>query len=281
MQPNAFFLDTPAGARFCQLYAAAGVPVRGHIVYVHPFAEEMNKARRMAAVQARALCAAGYEVLLIDLHGCGDSAGDFGDATWESWVDDIVVAARWLNARGSAPLWLWGMRAGCLVAVAASRQLDQPCNLLFWAPTPSGKPLLQQFLRLKAAGDMLGGQAKTIMDDLRQRIGSGQAVEVAGYTVSSALANGLEGAGLAPGGRVQRIEWLEVSTRADANLTPVATNMIGRWQEAGVPVRSRIVNGPAFWQTTEIEEAPELVEATVAALAVAAAPVAAETGVPA
>jgi alpha/beta superfamily hydrolase len=40
----------------------------------------MNKARRMAALQARALAALGYGVLLLDLHGCGDSSGDFGDS---------------------------------------------------------------------------------------------------------------------------------------------------------------------------------------------------------
>lgn len=279
VQPNAFFLDAPDGPRFCLLYADADQPVRGRIVYVHPFGEEMNKARRMAALQARALCAAGYEVLAIDLHGCGDSGGDFGDASWKSWVDDVLTAARWLNARANiaeaAPLWIWGLRAGCLVAAEASRQLEGNCHLVFWAPTPSGKPLLQQFLRLKAAGDMAGGQAKIIMDGLRQRIAAGSPVEVAGYEVSSALATGLERATLEPaaqGANVVRIEWLELSTRAEASLTPVASKTIAQWQQAGVAVQARIVSGPSFWQTTEIEEAPLLIEATLAAMASPALP---------
>src|SRR5690242_13967142 len=45
-------------------------------VYVPPFAEEMNLARRMAALQARALAAVGIGVLLLDLFGTGDSDGD-------------------------------------------------------------------------------------------------------------------------------------------------------------------------------------------------------------
>jgi len=74
-----FFLGSGAAARYGLYYAPAG-RCRGAYQYVAPFAEEMNKARRMAALQARAMSAAGYAVLCLDLHGCGDSAGDFADA---------------------------------------------------------------------------------------------------------------------------------------------------------------------------------------------------------
>ncbi|WP_229425321.1 hypothetical protein [Massilia sp. Se16.2.3] len=77
---DAFFLDTQGGRRFCLYHAPIG-ECRGALVYVHPFAEEMNRSRRMAALQARALAARGIGVLQLDLHGCGDSVGDFGDAT--------------------------------------------------------------------------------------------------------------------------------------------------------------------------------------------------------
>jgi hypothetical protein len=57
-QRRPFFLDTPDGQRFC-LFHPPGAPCRGAVVYVHPFAEEMNRSRRMAALQARALAAQG------------------------------------------------------------------------------------------------------------------------------------------------------------------------------------------------------------------------------
>src|SRR5579864_8605852 len=69
-------------------------------IYVPPFAEEMNLARRMAALQARALAATGSGILLLDLFGTGDSGGDFCDARWELWIDDILAAADWLRAHG-------------------------------------------------------------------------------------------------------------------------------------------------------------------------------------
>jgi exosortase A-associated hydrolase 2 len=237
----------------------------------------MNKSRRMAAQQARALADAGFDVLQIDLLGCGDSSGDFGDATWSEWVEDVASACRWLRWRADTetphlthpPLWLWGLRAGCLLAVQAAQAMEEPCNFLFWAPAPSGKPLLQQFLRLKAAADLANGNVKAVMSGLRDDLARGQPVDVAGYQLAPDLASGLEQASLAPpsgspsGGRV---EWFELSTRTDASLPPAAAKAQAAWQLAGYAVHSHLVNGPSFWQTSEIENVPALITATTAAL---------------
>ncbi len=102
-----FFLEADGGRRFCLYHPPAG-PARSALLYVHPFAEEMNRARRMAALQARAFAATGHAVLQIDLAGCGDSSGDFGDARWERWQADLALAAAWLRERTDAPLRLWG-----------------------------------------------------------------------------------------------------------------------------------------------------------------------------
>lgn len=291
MQPEAFFLPVGDGQRFCLLHPAQGAEVRGLVLYIHPFAEEMNKARRMAALQARALAQAGYTVLHVDLLGCGDSSGDFGDASWQHWVSDVVQGCHWLrsntNLHGAAaaplPLWLWGLRAGCLLVVDAAKQLDEACNFLFWQPPAAGKTLLQQFLRLKVAGDMLGGQSKGVMDTMRQQLASGLPVEIAGYLLAPGLATGLEHATLAPPTRkpeTQRLEWFELSTREDASLSPVSTQAIAQWQQAGYSVGSHIVRGPAFWQTAEIEDAPALIAATTAAITSATVPLRAAASAP-
>src|SRR5438477_12928924 len=93
-----------------------GYPRPHSFIYVPPFAEEMNLARRMAALQARALAAAGTGVLLLDLFGTGDSDGDFCDASWELWMEDILVAADWLEGQGPTQIGLWGLRMGGLLA---------------------------------------------------------------------------------------------------------------------------------------------------------------------
>ena len=282
MQPEAFFLpvktpgSTQISQRFCLFYPARGDVLRGMVLYVHPFAEEMNKSRRMVALQARAFAREGYSVLQIDLLGCGDSSGNFGDATWQDWINDVVQGCHWLLNRvntqvvpGKSPLWLWGLRAGCLLAVDAATQLNYPCNFLFWQPPAIGKPLLQQFLRLKVAWNMLDGQSKGVMDSVRTTLNSGLPVEIAGYMLSPALALGLDQAALRPPTYTdaeRRLEWFELSTRDDANLSPVSAKSIAQWRQEGFDSRSHIVRGIAFWQTSEIEEAPELIEASTSSV---------------
>lgn len=266
MAPEAFFLPVANGQRLCLYHAPTGSLPKGAILYLHPFAEEMNKARRMAALQARMLAEHGYAVLQIDLHGCGDSSGDFGDATWQSWLQDVRDARAWLRKRCQAPLWLWGLRAGCLLATQAAAHIDEPANFLFWQPIASGKQFLQQFLRLKVAGELLAGESKGVMEGLKQMLASGQAVEIAGYPLSSGLAQGLEGAELLPPAHWGRLIWLELSTRADATLAPASVKRLEVWQTASHSTICRVVPGPAFWQTTEIEAAPALLAATIAAL---------------
>ena len=71
--PDPLFLQVklgPLGRRFALHHRPAGPP-RGLVVYVHPFAEEMNKSRRMAALQSRALAEAGFAVLQLDLMEIG------------------------------------------------------------------------------------------------------------------------------------------------------------------------------------------------------------------
>ena len=269
--PDVFFLPTAGGEqRLCLFHAPPSelkARPRSNVIYLHPFAEEMNKSRRMAALACRALAEAGHAVLQIDLRGCGDSSADFGDASWADWQADVRLGLAWLDARVpdalNSPLWLWGLRAGCLLAAA---DWGRPVNYLFWQPMTSGKLALQQFLRLKLAAEMASGASKGLMEAMKTELAAGRAVDIAGYRLGSALASGLESAKLTPSGTAGRVEWLEVSTRADAVPTPVSEQTIKAWQAAGWTVRPQIVQGSGFWATSEIELAPALIARTVEVL---------------
>lgn len=265
MQP--FFLPGEKGQRFCLYHPPKGV-ARGAVIYLHPFAEEMNKARRMAGIQARAMAEAGYAVLQIDLLGCGDSAGDFSDATWSAWQDDVVSAYRWLRKQTNAPLTLWGLRTGCLLAASSAVRLPEKVDFLFWQPVVSGKQFWQQFMRLKMAGELASGVSKGIAAQLRSRLAAGLKVEIAGYMVSPELVDGLDNTALEPpAGREGRVIWLETSLRDEATLAPVSLIQLDNWRASGFAVHADVVYGPAFWHTSEIEDAPELISATQAAFA--------------
>jgi exosortase A-associated hydrolase 2 len=268
--PEALFLPLRRGRRFCIRYVPqAPRPACGAILYVHPFAEEMNKSRRMAALQARAFAEGGWTVLQIDLFGCGDSDGDFGEASWEQWLTDIIDASAWLREQTGRMPWLWGLRVGCLLARQAIESISPAPGLLLWQPAISGKQSLQQFLRLKVTSQILGEAApdRIGVQQLRQRLAQGEPLEIAGYMLSPDLALGLEAAELTAPIAPTRVAWLEIAASAPAELSPAAQTRVEAWRAAGHRVDTTVVPGAAFWQTQEITECPDLVEATLAAAA--------------
>lgn len=269
-----FFLHAGAGERFCLFHppagSHAGSAARGAVLYIHPFAEEMNRARRMAALQARALAQAGYGVLQLDLHGCGDSSGDFADARWEGWREDLAAGAAWLAARTGAPLILWGLRLGGALALDHARQASSaPAAIVLWQPVLNGRAYLNQFLRLRVANDMLGGAESGGTAALRAQLAAGVPLEVAGYELHPRLAaaiDALDPAGLVPPTDAPPIHWFEVAAAADRPLAPAVQAIAQSWQAAGVRVEQRQVAGPQFWATPETAECPELVAVTTSAL---------------
>src|SRR5690554_5926440 len=170
IEREVFFLDTPDGARFAIATFPAGEP-KGGLLYLHPFAEEMNKSRRMAALAARTFAAEGWLVLQMDLGGCGDSSGDFGEMTWTTWLDDVSHAWSWLRGRCSGVLGLWTLRAGSLLASDWIAANDERPMLLLWQPVGNGQQHLTQFLRLKAASEMLGAaDPGAVLKELRSEL---------------------------------------------------------------------------------------------------------------
>ena len=302
MPATPFFLPTAGGQRFCLLHTSGQAPEEpvASILHIHPFAEELNRSRRMVALQCQSLAAAGFEVLQMDLGGCGDSAGHFADATWEGWVADVLAAREWLVARQQKrgpvarvhadetiptgnTLWLWGLRAGCLLAAEVARQLPaHAANLLFWQPVTQGAVHLAQFLRLKVATDLVrggragetvpaGDTAPSVNSKPRQLLAEGKQVEIGGYSISPALATGLEAAhlnGLPEGSRVVCLEFTPaptVATNASAfvPLSPALVSQIDKWQEHCAKAQGDAIPGALFWQSQEVEVVTAAIDITV------------------
>lgn len=258
-----FFLPSPRGPLFCLCLAPTNQPARGGILYLHPFAEEMHKSRRMAALQARAFAGAGYAVLQPDLTGCGDSAGDFGDADWDAWKDDVRLAHAWLSQQGTTTITLWGLRIGASLAAELARELAGIDRLILWQPVVNGELFLNQFLRIKLAGEMLSaGQAQSGTKQLRAQLDAGEGVEVGGYLLNSGLARALAGWKLADHPPPCPAHWFEVG--AGETLSPASQRAAEAWLAAGTDLTTRPVSGEPFWGTQEITECPALLDATLA-----------------
>lgn len=268
---RAFHLDTPTGFRFCVVREPADrARVRGTIVHVHAFAEEMNKSRHMVALAAEAWAGQGWRVLQIDLGGCGDSAGSFASASWDGWLDDVLRAHGWAREQGDGPVWLWGLRLGALLACEAAARFALEVGLLLWQPVTNGKQHLQQFLRLLKAADMVGKAGQAPLLSPQQRLATGEIVEVAGYEIAPALAEGMAAAQLATVHAPLGVHWFQLAAPALASVGAPASRAHEQAQaaceRAGTPFRLHALSGPAFWQTQEIEVVEDLLAASRQAL---------------
>jgi exosortase A-associated hydrolase 2 len=226
----------------------------------------MNKSRRMVAMQARELAGRGGTVALVDLRGTGDSAGAHGDATWAGWRADVEAAWAWLGMMtGSLPRFLWGLRLGSLLAadlVASSRVL--PDGLLLWQPVVAGRTFFSQWFRVASAQQITaGGGAGRDAKSPRSALAAGAPVEISGYDLNPELVSGAEEVDLAalPAPPCP-VLWRETTLTQPIVLSPAAARVRAVWSGSQAVLDFAAVNGPSFWASQELAEAPELIAAT-------------------
>lgn len=266
--PQPLFLTGTAGPLFALHFAASGEQRRGVLV-LPPFAEELNKSRRMLSLAARALQRAGVDVLLVDLYGSGDSGGDFSDATPAIWRDDLQRAAAWLAEQGVAHLDVLAVRGGALLMrdLTVPPRL-KPGRIVLWQPMLRGALMIAQFLRLRVA-EAMGAEQGARMADARLLLETRGRVEIAGYELSRELVAGLESITdpfAHPEGWVDW-SWFELSGPGATGPGAAAQRLIARLRERGLRVNAAVIEGEPFWATPEIAVVPALIDATVEALA--------------
>ena len=103
-------LDLPAG------------PVLATALFAHCFtcSKDIPAVRRIAA----RLNSAGIAVLRFDFTGLGHSDGEFENTSFNTNIDDLVLAAKALAARGMAPALLIGHSLGGAAVLGAARKID-------------------------------------------------------------------------------------------------------------------------------------------------------------
>ncbi len=243
-----------------------GVVVKGDVLVVPAFAEEMNRCRSMVTLQAQAFAALGMGTLVVDMGGTGDSLGEFDQADWTGWRADLQLGIAWLRQHGNGCNTLLGIRLGALMAAELALEDDQIQQLLLWVPVVAGKPYWTQFLRIRIAAEMglVGGIKST--DALRQQSARGQVVETSGYLVGPTLALQLDTLEMPDGERLRgrKVAWFEVASHADSPLPRANAKLAEDWRAKGVDVTVSQVVGALFWQVHERAEAPALVEAGAA-----------------
>lgn len=66
-------------AHYAPLEQSEAMGVSHTVIFVPPFAEEMNRSKRMYVLCARLLADAGIKSICFDFAGTGDSSGEWSD----------------------------------------------------------------------------------------------------------------------------------------------------------------------------------------------------------
>lgn len=264
---EACFVDGSRGKLFVltrRPERASGVAV----LVVPPFAEEMNKSRAMLADTARRLAERGVATVLPDLFGTGDSEGEFREADWETWKHDLARVAEWAAGEGLFVDCLLCVRLGCVLGAEFANARAMPIRrAVFWQPVLEGRIFTTQFLRLRVAASMMGDQKETV-SGLRELLGAGATVEVAGYELARRLVDQIDGARLldALGPKLGQLHWVELMRDAELALPNQSVQAVAVARELIPSVTTDAMAGEPFWSSTEIVRLPALVDRTISAL---------------
>jgi exosortase A-associated hydrolase 2 len=242
---------------------------RGGVLLIPPFAEEMNKSRRMLTLVARGLAARGFVAVLPDLFGTGDSDGEFAQCDWARWREDLARIRSLLEEQGIRVTAIVAVRTGCtLASEVAAKNGWHLGRSVFWQPVLDGERFLTQFLRLRVAAGLMGSERETV-NDLRSRLGAGETLEVAGYDVSPQLAAQLAATKLGATlcAELGSIHWIEVVRGEDGAVSKASGAAIEEARRKQIAIATSVVRGEPFWSSTEIVENLALIERTVEFLA--------------
>lgn len=262
-----FFIDSAQGALFAVHHRLRDDgALKGHVLCVLPFNEEMNRCRSMVTLQAKSFAELGWGTLVVDLHGTGDSAGEHEDARWDIWQSNLETAWSWLSRQPGDGRLIWGIRLGAILAAEFHARMAQATTpLLLWQPVAEGKTHLTQFLRVKIAAQMdRPDLPKETTSAMRADLAAGRSIEVAGYALHPALCAAIDAARLdshlPPQGT--RMLWLENAPADKQEPSPATQQLLSRWPGPGVAARAEVFAGPAFWQVHERVLAPAAVHAS-------------------
>lgn len=159
------------------------------VVLLPPFAEEMNRCRRLLSLTQDALAAKAVPSVSIDYFGTGDSAGEFGEARLDHWRQDVADVCALAQAAGAQSITLIGFRFGALLAADVAADIPDIDQVFAIAPQESLQRVMRQFVRIAATTQDFtqqdsGGLRKP---GASGQLANGQAVEIGGYALSPQL----------------------------------------------------------------------------------------------
>lgn len=240
------------------------------VVFVPPFAEEMNKSRRMVTLLSQALAQQNISTYCFDLYGTGDSQGEFEQASWSLWKADLKeILLRVNSIHPGAAIHLVALRLGgllvndCLNTYPLLQQLNLAL-LCYWNPVFKPQQYINQFLRMRLAADMINaGNSENSLPQIRQSLVEQGTTEVAGYTLSQQLVAEIEAAQCRLPACFDSLPLSFFEVSLSGAHTPALLNSLKQVREEQNNMSNYALQGAPFWRAQEITLCPALIEGTL------------------
>ena len=261
------FIDGAKGKLFVVEYLPLPNKDRQHtVIFIPPFAEEMNRTRHMVSHQAQLLAELGYTVIVGDLYGTGDSEGGFSDASWDVWQKDLEAFVALGSQNEHQRLSCCALRAGSLFAAElTNNHIVQFEHIVLWHPVTNGNNYLRQLLRLRIASQITTQNTpKESTKDLLASFTEGHSVEIAGYEIPADIAISLSKTSLKSFQlkSSSHVHWFDLVSEQGLPVPPASVKVVEQWQDQDVKVSAEAVQGDHFWNTPETTYAKNLLFAT-------------------
>tara|TARA_R110002049_G_scaffold147342_1_gene310155 strand:+ start:124754 stop:125497 length:744 start_codon:yes stop_codon:yes gene_type:complete len=236
------------------------------VILVPPFAEEMNRSKKMYVLCARLLANAGIHSLCFDFAGTGDSYGEWGDFDYSDWKQNLIDVYQFAK-KFASNISLITMRDGGLISLNLVKQNDINIDkCVLWDPIDSGEVLIRQLIRMKIANAMAGDLKKITTREVLDEIDKSGFLEVGGYHVSSDLIAAIKAEKIAEGiesvlGSTE-LHWMTTGKSNGNNALPICLSRLNLADNALEQLKVHSVNDVRFWMQQEVTISPFLLRQT-------------------
>jgi len=208
------------------------------IILCYPIGQEYIRSYRTFLRLAALLSSTGFHTLRFDYYGCGDSSGDFTQASVSQWIADIATAIDELKGGcGSDHLFLIGLRLGGSLSAMAGSVRNDIHGMVLWDPVISGRSFIEEMTLTHSKwlrGTFAKPQARRRKEEKR---------EFLGFPYTDRLLQG-----------VAKIDLFSLKPKPAKNLLILestegaeAGQLCEQWQKRGASASYACVPSPKVW----------------------------------
>ena len=222
----------------------------GGVVVCSPIHAEFIRNYRREVLIGRGLAAAGVAVQRFHYRGHGNSGGQLEDATFDTMVEDSILAAEHLREKTKVTrIAFFGTRFGAIIAAAAARRFG-PSPMVLWDPVSDPVQYFRDIVRAHQIQTLKsrsrGGTAEDLFDVL-ERSGS---IDILGYVITRSLYMSAQSHSLEEETGTEPKPMLVVRRGQDSRGHRGLSDLVDRWRTRGFDVESLSIGRTEAWWFT-------------------------------